>query len=755
MTRPVAPEDLFRFRFVVAADLSPDGSRVVFAQTRIAPGEEEDDEEVEHSDLHLLEVASGEVRRLTFNDSTNTAPAISPDGSSVAFMSTRTEKPQLWLLPLDGGEARKLTDLAQGVGGGPVWAPDGSKIAFTAGPQEEPRKPERPYRIDRTVWRFDEIGVIDDAVQDVYVLDITDDSPEPRRLTDDRYINSQPKWSTDGQSLVYVASHDPESHELMSRLRRVDLEGEVTDLTEPDGLVATHAPLSDGRVVYVLDFELDKVVGSRPSLYVLDPATGTRIRRGADIEGHIEGGIQGDNPGSRLGVGQLLLTDGDRDAVVRVQTGGEIALVKIALDGDESHTVVADGPRVCTPVAARGRKLLFGAFGFTEPGDLYLADLETGEEQRLTRLNDDVLSELALPTVVPLSFSSIDGAPVEGWFLQPAGSEAALPTLLNIHGGPHAGWGAHFNFDNLMFTGAGYGVLLVNHRASTGYGDAFATAIRGDWGNLDYADLMAGVDYAIEQGAGRPGAARRLRHLGRRQPDGLDHRAHRPLQGRLPGEPGLQLVLDVRHERRRSRLQRPRARRHAVRGRGRLPALLADHLRAPLHDARPCSCSTRATTAARPSRRSSSSPSCASTACRRRCCASRTRRTADPYDRADRPPTRPERSAARLDEPLRARRAGRDGATDRPPPRPPKGIESARCLYETAARRSAKPGSSAQSRSTSARSTAMTLPKVSARTRADRVPSSERSARSPTTEPGPSSRVPSGASTTIFPSSTR
>ena len=190
MTRPIASEDLFRFRFVVAADLSPDGNPVVFAQTRIAPGEDEDDDEVEHSDLHLLDVESGEIRRLTFNDSTNSAPAISPDGSSVAFMSTRTEKPQLWLLPLDGGEPRKLTDLPQGVGGGAVWSPDGTKIAFTAGPQEEPRKPERPYRIDRTMWRFDEIGVLDDAVQDVYVLDVADVSAEPRRLTEDRFMNS-------------------------------------------------------------------------------------------------------------------------------------------------------------------------------------------------------------------------------------------------------------------------------------------------------------------------------------------------------------------------------------------------------------------------------------------------------------------------------------------------------------------------------------------------------------------------------------
>jgi dipeptidyl aminopeptidase/acylaminoacyl peptidase len=499
MTRPIATEDLFRFRFVVAADLSLDGTRVVFAQTRIAPGENEDDDEVEHTDLHLLDVGSREVRRLTFNDSTNSAPSISPDGSKVAFMSTRTEKPQLWLLPLDGGEARKLTDLAQGVGGGAVWSPDGSKIAFTAGPQGEPRKPERPYRIDRTVWRFDGIGVLDDAVQDIYVLDVAEEAAEPRRLTDDRFLNSEPKWTADGQSLVYVASHDPDSYELMSRLRRVDLEGTITELTEPDGLVISHAPLGDGRVAYVLDFERDKVIGSRASLYVLDPATGTSTRRGADIEGHIEGGIQPDNPASRIGTGKLLLSDGDRDVIVPVQSGGEKALVRVALDGDESHAVVAGGTRVCLPVSASGQKVLFAAFGFTEPGDLYLVDLDTGDERRLTQVNEDVLAELALPTVIPLHFPGIDGAPVEGWFLQPAGAETALPTLLSIHGGPHAAWGAQFNFDHLMFAGAGYGVLLVNHRASTGYGDAFATAILADWGNLDYADLMAGVDYAIEE----------------------------------------------------------------------------------------------------------------------------------------------------------------------------------------------------------------------------------------------------------------
>ena len=189
-------------------------------------------------------------------------------------------------------------------------------------------------------------------------------------------MNSAPKWSADGRSLVYVASHDPDSYMLASRLRRVDLDGTVTDLTAPDGFVVSHAPLSGGRVAYVLDFEQDTVIGTRASLYVLDPATGASTRRGADIEGHIEGGIQADNPAARIGLGQLLLTDGG-DAIVPVQTGGEKALVRIALDGDESHAVVAGGARICLPVAARGRSILFAGFGFTEPGDLYLADLDS------------------------------------------------------------------------------------------------------------------------------------------------------------------------------------------------------------------------------------------------------------------------------------------------------------------------------------------------------------------------------------------
>ena len=86
----------------------------------------------------------------------------------------------------------------------------------------------------------------------------------------------------------------------------------------------------------------------------------------------------------------------------------------------------------------------------------------------------------------------------------PPGGTAPHPLVLYIHGGPHSGFGHIFSFDFQMLAGAGYAVLFVNQRGSTGYGDEFASQIIGDWGNHDYHDLIAGVDAAIARGLADP-----------------------------------------------------------------------------------------------------------------------------------------------------------------------------------------------------------------------------------------------------------
>lgn len=291
LRRPVAPEDLFALRFVMGADLSPDGRSVVYTLSRA-----DLDANTDFTDLFLLDVASGERRRLTDMDTVHLSPTLSPDGSQVAFLSVRGGPPQIYVLPSAGGEVRQVTELPGGVGGGPVWSPDGTRIAFTAGRQVPPRDPTMPYRVRRAVWRADAIGLVDDAVQDVYVVAASGGNPQ--RLTDDAWLNVNPIWTHDGTGIVYTAAYDPDSFTMMARLRRVtvaDQDGAVTELA--DGGLFTHvSTCPDGRVAYVLAYEEGQLPGTKADLWVVDPATGVRERRTADLDVGVTGLIQPDMP---------------------------------------------------------------------------------------------------------------------------------------------------------------------------------------------------------------------------------------------------------------------------------------------------------------------------------------------------------------------------------------------------------------------------------------------------------------------------
>jgi dipeptidyl aminopeptidase/acylaminoacyl peptidase len=183
-----------------------------------------------------------------------------------------------------------------------------------------------------------------------------------------------------------------------------------------------------------------------------------------------------------------------------------VQLYRIALSGAESYDPVLIGERSCLLLGTDGEQqaLLYVVSTLNSPTELYIADIEGGNERRLTQLNDDLLSQIALPTVENLRFPSADGTEVEGWILKPAVGETPYPTVLYIHGGPFGAHGHAYSFDFQLLCGAGYATLTVNYRASMGYGDAFSTPMAGKWGTIDYQDLMAGVDTAIARGISDP-----------------------------------------------------------------------------------------------------------------------------------------------------------------------------------------------------------------------------------------------------------
>jgi dipeptidyl aminopeptidase/acylaminoacyl peptidase len=496
--RPMEKDDLFKLEFLQAGQLSPDSKSVIYA---ISHHDAQDDKD--YINLWVVQPATKTSRQLTFGKVVDILPQWSPDGKHIAFMSTRAGAPQIFVLPVAGGEAKQLTTLKQGIGGGITWSPDGKQIAFTAGaaPEAMPDR-SKPYRLKRKVYRFDGLGYLDDSLQDIYVINAAGGAP--RRLTRDGYLNNSPQWSPDGKEILYLAMMSPDTKRFQAGLRAVSLEADKRDIVWDWGTVFAAKWLPNGKQIAFMGQPLDAPMGANNDLYVIDavgePSGAVPEKRTGSTLNGVGGGLQPDMPSAALNADGLHILD-DGSAVVRVQNAGLISISRVSLSGTEAvESVVAKSDSSVMLLDASATHLLYAQSNFNDPTQLMIADIEGANEQALTSLNKQLLAERKKPTVEPLEITSADGTKIDAWIMLPAVGEAPFPTILYIHGGPWGAWGNIFSFDFQMLAGAGYAVLFVNHRGSSGYGEEFGKAIQADWGNLDYQDHMAALDYVIEKG---------------------------------------------------------------------------------------------------------------------------------------------------------------------------------------------------------------------------------------------------------------
>ena len=490
--RNFAIDDDLRYARIGSARLSPDGKRVVCDVTQ-----HDLENNVSFTSLWLIDLDSGATRRLTQGDNRNTAPSWSPDGERIVFLSDRSGKRQVYLLPVGGGEAMQFTDLEQGVDGQPVWSPDGSMIAFTAGVMTKPRDPMAPYRVTRTVYRFDGIGYLDDAVQNIYVQSL--DGGPAKQLTDDPHLDRMLRWSPDGLELLYLASHDPERGDLFSaKLRRVNLEGEGAEILGLDwGFIKSADWTLDGKRIIVVAATGDQPMATKNDLWLTD-RDGTQIEnRTADLAYGVE--VQWFPVFSSSKIIQT-----DSSAVVGVVERGVKGIYSVALTGEPTWRQLLGGERTLALQDADDARMLFISNDLSNPSELHIAGLDGANERAITSFNQSHIESIALPKVEDLLYKSDDGAEIQGWMLIPNQGEPPYPTILYIHGGPHGWYGHNYGTDFQMLAGAGYAVLFTNPRGSAGYGAEFATALSGNWGVLDHKDLLAGVDHVVERGLANP-----------------------------------------------------------------------------------------------------------------------------------------------------------------------------------------------------------------------------------------------------------
>jgi dipeptidyl aminopeptidase/acylaminoacyl peptidase len=551
MPRPPRPDDLFALRVPIEVALSPDGGRVAFTVKSVAPGRDG----YRHALWIVPADGSAPARQLTLGRRTDIAPRWSPDGRTLAFLSDRSgimqaagvgeaagpkEAPkeggtQVWLLPIEGGEARQLTRLPRDVTD-LAWSPDGRQLCLVSASEKAKERPssrraeegpEPDLRfIDRLSYMLNGAGFTYDRPGNLWRVAIADGAVA--RLTSGTSDDQRPAWSPDGTTIAFVSS----------RHRHADLTGRVDVFVMPaDGgriervtsggddrqfLDPTWSP--DGAWLAVKGFTQARP-GVRTDVWRFRPRGGDGV--GEDLTGEhdlmVDAAMNSDlfgGPGSLVtwsADGRWLSFAAPREGayeVWRVEAGTH--RVERLTDGHHWLSSVVQQPLH----DGRTRYAAIRVTGST-PFDVVAFDLPAGgirggrpEVRQLTQLMADAWADITL--VEPVSrWHETEGRRIQGWLLPAptpraagsgrAASGAVAPSLVvEIHGGPQTLYGWSLMWEWQCLVGQGISVYACNPRGSQGYGEAFCAANFGDWGTGPMADVIGGVDDLIADGSADP-----------------------------------------------------------------------------------------------------------------------------------------------------------------------------------------------------------------------------------------------------------
>jgi dipeptidyl aminopeptidase/acylaminoacyl peptidase len=289
------------------------------------------------------------------------------------------------------------------------------------------------------------MGYLDQVVQDIYVVDVN--NSDVTRLTEDDANNAAPQWSPDGKTILFAANMFPDSFRpFRSHLRTVCLDCELEELLGKWGGIGAATWTPDGeKVVFIGRPDDGKPIGTKFDLFTIDVETGDIQNRTEGLTVGVGGSLSADMPILLMPI--IFISDDSQTAYVQVQAGGTVQIYRVALTDAEAFESVVGGERACHPRDMNGDQMLFMGDDFTSTSNLFLTSVNGGEEKQLTDMNADFFANIDLPTHERLLFNGTDGVQVEGWYLKPAIGEAPYPTIMYIHGGPHAGYGYRFHFD--------------------------------------------------------------------------------------------------------------------------------------------------------------------------------------------------------------------------------------------------------------------------------------------------------------------
>lgn len=492
------PLDVFNLEFAADPQISPDGKSVVYARSFMDVMTDKS-----LSNLWMTDLSGAKQRPLTSGNVNHYAHKWSPDGSSIAFLSTESGKAQIHMLWLDNGQSAKLTNLQESPGS-LSWSPNGKWIAFTmrVNAKEKaygnmPTKPEGakwaapPRYIDRLVYRSDGAGFIGESYRHVFVIPASGGTP--RQITDGKYNQGSPAWSADSKTLYFSSNRqdDWEYEQRDTEIFKVDLSGTgLTQLTSRYGPDGSPRVSPDGRIAY-LGSDDKKMGYHHTRLYTMNTDGSNSRCITCDLDMSVDE-IEWAKDGFYIKYSKFGNTK-----IAHVSSSGKLTDLAHNLGGSSIGRPYDGGS-----FDVHGSTIAYTMTTPTQPTELAIKQ-GSQQSQTITKVNEDVLGFKNLGQVEEIWYeSSHDGQRIQGWIMTPPDFDPSkkYPLLLEIHGGPFANYGDRFSAELQLFASKGYVILYTNPRGSTSYGADFANLIHHNYPSNDYDDLMSGVDAVIAKG---------------------------------------------------------------------------------------------------------------------------------------------------------------------------------------------------------------------------------------------------------------
>ncbi|HMK31341.1 MAG TPA: S9 family peptidase [Terriglobales bacterium] len=532
--RLITEKDLFRLQWIGAPQISADGWQVAFVRVTV------DDKQADYdTSIWAVSVPGGELRKLT-SGKRDASPRWSPDGKSLAFLRS-TEKdgkpqpPQIFILPMTGGEPWQLTRLPQGASQ-PTWSPDGKTIAFQSSSNaedfakqacKEATDKEKPASdkskcnpaehetdiqvITRADFRVNGAGYVDYArpshIWSIAVANDPQTPSQPKQLTRGEFEEEDIVWAPDGSRIYFVSARElePYYHPPQNKVYSIPAAGgEITEVAGIGGQVESIAISRDGaRLAFFGALNTPIQSFTKTNLWVVDLKPGAAPRNlTATYDWDIGGGIIGDQNTPRAGSPIRPVWDASgKFLIVRVAKEGRANLERFDLESGQSSAVTS-GNQAVTQYSSNGSQIAATISTPVTLGNLYLVTHDSPQPKLLANLNEKLFADLDLTPPEEIWYQSFDGQKIQAWVQKPPSFDARrkYPLILNIHGGPHAAYGFTFFHEMQWMAAKGYIVLYPNPRGSTSYSEAFANIIQYHYPGDDFRDLMAGVDELIRRG---------------------------------------------------------------------------------------------------------------------------------------------------------------------------------------------------------------------------------------------------------------